>query len=1275
MYVGHKGVEGCTIKPKSRCEIVFNEFVTCELPKMTEKTNEKIATCFSFGADIEGLLDAITVKQIEQNELFKHELLREVRLEIRNILGALEPLLNAHSRTSAATSTFSLRTSHNLQQHARGPQPSDVGSISEGGIDTGQSIAPLDDHIWSQSRPPKNNYDTSSQYRSRETSGNGAAPRNSTSGQLDEWTSAAPRSSRTMSGSGFRDGNSAAPGSHTNARAVVGKKIKTFKDIVSMATSRVKKAAHIHQQDFEDQHSSRRPVVMGKSFSADGPAVRVHPISDASKGGDTKAATTDANQFDFSDPSARIAAQHLATSNQQFTKSSLRDNNKTSSIDHQGEGIDPAISVSKKSVTLRVQDSEPDAEVFQKGLNSQPISQSSSGALEPAEPHPRTSISDSSWLKVGSWKEAQQNSAPVFLSALPSTTPEAPTATLAAPHLAFLPGTQQALSSLNPLSAPRNGHVSPGVVSTNLEQLSGADNNGRMFGKPSWFQKGSRVVPLTSATSPGYPSVQESGMKSLAVDGTMSLSYTDRTDSRWLEPTIQGSAKSVLKTMVTSSGKGFAFPVPHGNGFVKVRSHEGTGSATLMLKKLPPLFALWEPNSLWRVIVDYFLMASMVYIILFTPYYIAFGIDTTVLSTPAGAMDLIVTFAFFAEILLNFNTCYPDHDGRLIKDRKRIALNYLSMWFWLDVVSSLPWALILEGSNAGKGLRLLRLMRLIRLFRVIKIAKSLSKANIRNFMQMLDESLGRSAMRMMKLLLLAGTMLHWAACAFYYSASWDDFGPNTWVYHQNLVPNNDTGREVGAAFTERYVYSLYWAIVSMATVGYGDIVPVNVSEKITTIVIILAGATLFAYFMGSMASMIAAEESSAAKMARKRAAVDEFLKQRDVPKRLSNKVRDYYNYCVARTIHVDEAEIIAGLSVGLRMQVVMHLYREALERVPLFQGKPPQFITSLVTYLKLEYYSPGDIVVRQGEVGPEMYFISEGTLEVRVYDQDLANVRMDFGAMRAPLQQPSFFAASFDAASSNNTQQIILHVDDVSYLDYMSLGTLRSGDSFGTYSCLLGEPRAATVVTQSYCELYSLRRADLEQVVAQWPELADEFQSLATAAHTIEDAAWDVREEMGLLSRKDLGLYVDESGENNVRTDGAPIDEQQARFDSAHDHPMDKYWGPPYSGKQDISSQRPQHRNSQEKVVLLASQVHSVPPARDEPVPEFMMPSMKLSKWQSLVSRPSLPSSSEQEKADSASGIVKGSETVVAVKDLGEPELAQEELKRPSTSVRGEASM
>lgn len=42
-------------------------------------------------------------------------------------------------------------------------------------------------------------------------------------------------------------------------------------------------------------------------------------------------------------------------------------------------------------------------------------------------------------------------------------------------------------------------------------------------------------------------------------------------------------------------------------------------------------------------------------------------------------------------------------------------------------------------------------------------------------------------------------------------------------------------------------------------------------------------------------------------------------------------------------------------------QVVMHLFRDALQSIPLLRGLDPHFITALVTRLKLEYFSPGEL--------------------------------------------------------------------------------------------------------------------------------------------------------------------------------------------------------------------------------------------------------------------------------------------------------------------------
>jgi hypothetical protein len=49
---------------------------------------------------------------------------------------------------------------------------------------------------------------------------------------------------------------------------------------------------------------------------------------------------------------------------------------------------------------------------------------------------------------------------------------------------------------------------------------------------------------------------------------------------------------------------------------------------------------------------------------------------------------------------------------------------------------------------------------------------------------------------------------------------------------------------------------LFQAVVTMMTIGYGDITPISVEEKIVTVILILIGATMFAYFLGVMSAII-----------------------------------------------------------------------------------------------------------------------------------------------------------------------------------------------------------------------------------------------------------------------------------------------------------------------------------------------------------------------------------------------------------------------------------
>ena len=56
--------------------------------------------------------------------------------------------------------------------------------------------------------------------------------------------------------------------------------------------------------------------------------------------------------------------------------------------------------------------------------------------------------------------------------------------------------------------------------------------------------------------------------------------------------------------------------------------------------------------------------------------------------------------------------------------------------------------------------------------------------------------------------------------------------------------------------------------------------------------------------------------------------------------------------------------------------------RETLERVPLFCGGDPQFLSQLGIVLWPRAVSAGETIIRKGEVGAEMFLICRGEVEV-----------------------------------------------------------------------------------------------------------------------------------------------------------------------------------------------------------------------------------------------------------------------------------------------------
>jgi glucose-6-phosphate 1-dehydrogenase len=132
--------------------------------------------------------------------------------------------------------------------------------------------------------------------------------------------------------------------------------------------------------------------------------------------------------------------------------------------------------------------------------------------------------------------------------------------------------------------------------------------------------------------------------------------------------------------------------------------------------------------------------------------------------------------------------------------------------------------------------------------------------------------------------------------------------------------------------------------------------------------------------------------------------------------------------------------------------------REVLEKVPLFQRGDPVFLHSLAMTLKPIVYCPGELIIRKGEPGREMYFISRGQVEV-----------------------------------FNDTNQV--------------LRTLEAGDFFGELSLLLSQPRAASVRAVTSCDLFVLEKGDFDKVLKERPEFAEALRQNARKHYGQSEAA------------------------------------------------------------------------------------------------------------------------------------------------------------------------
>ena len=164
--------------------------------------------------------------------------------------------------------------------------------------------------------------------------------------------------------------------------------------------------------------------------------------------------------------------------------------------------------------------------------------------------------------------------------------------------------------------------------------------------------------------------------------------------------------------------------------------------------------------------------------------------------------------------------------------------------------------------------------------------------------------------------------------------------------------------------------AMWWAIVTLGTVGYGDAVPITVPGKLVAGVTILFGLMMVALPVGIIATAFANE-----------------IRRRDF--------------------------VVTWSMVA---------------RFPLFAEFNAAEISDIMRLLKAQTFDPGDVIIRRGEEGHSMYFIAAGEVEIDLGKERVRLAAGQFFVEVAILKQ-SKRSATVTAATRTNL--LILDAHDL----------------------------------------------------------------------------------------------------------------------------------------------------------------------------------------------------------------------------------------------------
>ena len=226
-----------------------------------------------------------------------------------------------------------------------------------------------------------------------------------------------------------------------------------------------------------------------------------------------------------------------------------------------------------------------------------------------------------------------------------------------------------------------------------------------------------------------------------------------------------------------------------------------------------------------------------------------------------------------------------------------------------------------------KAIRALRLIKLVRLMKASKILQDLEA----------PLSIPYQKVALIRFVLVLGLTCHWLACCWAVTLSVIDEGFPRWI---DDIAEADL--PFGVVTTDSpyriYVASFYFCAYTLTSVGYGDISPKNIVERMICSGLVLTAGLSWAYVIGEVGAITADMTSESQEFRKTMHHLNQMMEDQRVPFELQVRVRRYFLQNKYQSTHMSRQALLKRMSPQLQAEISVTTNLLWLEKVSFFKS-------------------------------------------------------------------------------------------------------------------------------------------------------------------------------------------------------------------------------------------------------------------------------------------------------------------------------------------------